>query len=403
MVQKYFDRVSQSVSGAPGGGDVALGGALAGYQTLVQAGAVNGDTFSYLIVDGTAWEFGLGTFVSAGLNGSVQRTSVTRSSLQSTAPISASSRATISAILRAEDLASLQSATTLQGMGDVSINEGVMPDKQILIWDIGLGKFTAHTLVYADITDPPAIPSNNDFYLAYLHDVSVALSSGTDGYVLSWNNTTNRFSLVAQSGGGGGGGATTLHALTDVNVTEGSGIDGYVLKWDNGTSKWIASATGGGFSGAYSDLTGKPALFSGSYTDLTSKPTIPTTLETLTDVNVTTGSGINGYSLVWDNATGKWIASNISGGGGGSSTLSGLTDVSLTSVTTNQVLEWNGSHWVNTTLTLFSGAYSDLTGKPTLFSGSYTDLTSKPTIPTTLAALTDVNVTEGSGINGSYL
>jgi hypothetical protein len=31
--------------------------------------------------------------------------------------------------------------------------------------------------------------------------------------------------------------------------------------------------------------------------------------------------------------------------------------------------------------TLFSGAYADLSGKPTLFSGSYTDLTNKPSIP----------------------
>jgi hypothetical protein len=31
--------------------------------------------------------------------------------------------------------------------------------------------------------------------------------------------------------------------------------------------------------------------------------------------------------------------------------------------------------------TLFSGAYADLTGKPTLFSGAYADLTGKPTIP----------------------
>jgi hypothetical protein len=36
---------------------------------------------------------------------------------------------------------------------------------------------------------------------------------------------------------------------------------------------------------------------------------------------------------------------------------------------------------------LFSGAYADLSGKPTLFSGSYTDLTNKPTLGT--AAATD--------------
>lgn len=43
------------------------------------------------------------------------------------------------------------------------------------------------------------------------------------------------------------------------------------------------------------------------------------TLASLTDVNVTEGAGINGYSLTWNNATSKWVATNVSGGGGGSS------------------------------------------------------------------------------------
>lgn len=34
-------------------------------------------------------------------------------------------------------------------------------------------------------------------------------------------------------------------------------------------------------------------------------------------------------------------------GGGGSSTLSGLTDVTITSATNGQVLSYNGSGWVN--------------------------------------------------------
>lgn len=41
------------------------------------------------------------------------------------------------------------------------------------------------------------------------------------------------------------------------------------------------------------------------------------TLAGLSDVNVTEGSGIDGYSLTWDNGTSKWIATNVSGGGGG--------------------------------------------------------------------------------------
>lgn len=43
---------------------------------------------------------------------------------------------------------------------------------------------------------------------------------------------------------------------------------------------------------------------------------------------------------------------------------------------------------------LFSGAYADLTGKPTLFSGSYLDLTNKPTIPTAQVQ-SDWNATSG--------
>lgn len=43
------------------------------------------------------------------------------------------------------------------------------------------------------------------------------------------------------------------------------------------------------------------------------------TLAALTDVNVTPGAGIDGYSLTYNNATSKWVATNISGGGSGSS------------------------------------------------------------------------------------
>jgi len=39
--------------------------------------------------------------------------------------------------------------------------------------------------------------------------------------------------------------------------------------------------------------------------------------------------------------------------------------------------------------TLFSGDYTDLTGKPTLFSGAYTDLSGKPTIPSATSGLTN--------------
>lgn len=48
-------------------------------------------------------------------------------------------------------------------------------------------------------------------------------------------------------------------------------------------------------------------------------------------------------------------------------------------------------------LSLFSGNYSDLVGKPTLFSGAYADLTGKPTIPTVRKMETFSGVTDASG------
>jgi Pectate lyase superfamily protein len=45
-------------------------------------------------------------------------------------------------------------------------------------------------------------------------------------------------------------------------------------------------------------------------------PGSATTLAGLTDVNVVEGAGINGYSLTWSNGSSKWVATNVSGGGG---------------------------------------------------------------------------------------
>ena len=114
-------------------------------------------------------------------------------------------------------------------------------------------------------------------------------------------------------GGGGGGGATMLSALTDVAVTEGAGIDGYVLYWNNGTGAWEAKAIPAG------------------------------TLAALTDVSVTEGVGIDGYVLYWNNGASKWEAKAISV----SVALSALTDVTITSAASGQILKWNGTKWVN--------------------------------------------------------
>ena len=75
------------------------------------------------------------------------------------------------------------------------------------------------------------------------------------------------------------------------------------------------------------------------------------TLAALTDVNVTPGSGIDGYSLTYNNATSKWVATNVTGGGG---SFAALSDVSLASLANNQVPSYSASlsKWTNQTVSL---------------------------------------------------
>jgi hypothetical protein len=158
--------------------------------------------------------------------------------------------------------------------------------------------------------------------------------------------------------------------------------------------------------------------FSGSYADLTGTPTIPETTDDivegtkkyLTDERLQDGvagflvAGL-GIILNYNDAAGTLTieATGVgSGGGGGSTTLSGLTDVTLTAPSVNQILKYNGSAWVNNSI-----AYSEVTGRPNFATiattGSYNDLSNKPIIPIDLDDLTDVDTTTTPPTNGQVL
>ena len=103
MAFKLPDRVRMTVSGTPGTGDVALGLATAGSQSLSVAGLSDGDTFSYVIEDtGNAWEVGVGTYHSSGP--SFTRTTVRASSGGGTSKISATSGAIVYSAICGEDV-----------------------------------------------------------------------------------------------------------------------------------------------------------------------------------------------------------------------------------------------------------------------------------------------------------
>lgn len=109
MAFKLLDRVNVVVSGSPGTGDCTLGSPVASYQSFSAAGLSDGDTFPYLISEGTAWEFGVGTYHSSGP--SFTRTTRTASSTGSA--VSFTSAAVVAATLRAEDVLSASSMSSV--------------------------------------------------------------------------------------------------------------------------------------------------------------------------------------------------------------------------------------------------------------------------------------------------
>jgi hypothetical protein len=85
MALVLADRV-QETSTTSGTGSITLAGAVAGFQTFAVVG--NGNTTYYTIVDGTAWEVGIGTYSTSGPT--LARTTVLSNSNGNTSPITLS-------------------------------------------------------------------------------------------------------------------------------------------------------------------------------------------------------------------------------------------------------------------------------------------------------------------------
>jgi plastocyanin len=144
-----------------------------------------------------------------------------------------------------------------------------------------------------------------------------------------------------------------LSGLGDVDLLAPV-VSGQVLKYDgvNWTNGTDLTGGGGGGGIALTDLSavtlspGTPSL---SYNELTgvfsyTPSALATTLLGLTDV---TGDGTNGQVLATNGAGSFSFVDQT--GGGGVTTLPGLTDVTLTNAQNGEVLKYNGSEWVNGT------------------------------------------------------
>ena len=242
---------------------------------------------------------------------------------------------TFTGVLSITDINTQLALETIDGHGhDTSDITNFNSDVQSIIND---SSFTT-----SDITDFNSATTSiiSDTSINTLNDVNIL--STTDGQALVWNETTSKWENTSLTLG-----STTLNGLTDTNVD--TILDGHFLIYSTSQSKWINSnglaqrvlLTTSSFNGILSATENNVQLAMDVLDDHAH------TIEDLSNTNISTIS--DGQALVWDSGTSKWINSTLSTG---ATELNGLSDVSLGTLATNDVLYYNGSNWTNIQLDL---------------------------------------------------
>ena len=115
-------------------------------------------------------------------------------------------------------------------------------------------------------------------------------------------------------------------------------------------------------SGTTIDMDGTELSVSGGNLSVGGATVATTTnLTSNIDSHLNVNSASSGQILSWNGSDYAWVADQT-GGGGGSTTLGGLTDVSSTAPSTGEVLKWNGSEWApGTDLTTGAGGSATFT------------------------------------------
>jgi hypothetical protein len=141
----------------------------------------------------------------------------------------------------------------------------------------------------------------------------------------------------------------SIGALADVTITSASANE--LLKFNG--SAWVNASV------AYSEVTGTPSLAtvatSGSYADLSNTPTLGTA--SVEDVGTSTGDVVQLVDVGGSPGLPVVDGSNLTGITADVSTASvgDLSDVTITSASSAQVLKFNGSAWVNSSVALCRG------------------------------------------------
>ncbi len=300
-------------------------------------------------------------------------------------------------------------ASDLNGLSDVQITTGALEAGQTLRYNGAV--FLNTKLASSDLNDTTSIVYKLD-NLSGLYDVSVArtnlglgdvavLDVGTglsssggnlnvslsldgltdvalgtlsSGQVLKYNGTN----WVNDTDSTGGGSVTSVNGQTDVVVLDTDDIT-------EGTNKYFSNTLARGAFSAGTGITITDGVVASSITQYTD-----TAAKTAVVVDNTLGNETDQAPSV--NAMKSYVSSNA-----GSTTLDGLTDVALGTLSIGQVLKYNGSVWINGTDSTGGGGGDVTLAGDNTFTGTNT-FSSDNTFLIETSLSSDILRTDGSNV-----
>ena len=256
------------------------------------------------------------------------------------------------------NITSVGTLTSVTTSGDGSIGGNLTVNGNLIV----SGTTTTVNSTTVNINDVNIVLANNATTAAQANGAGITINGASANFV--YLNTSNAFSFSHPIIADGG-------LLSNINGSNVSGVVGnatHATVSDSANAVAVANVTGLGNlalinkdGNASNILYGNgvfaaaPAGGGSSYGDSNVASYLPTYTGNLSPGNLIispshlkVSGGTSGYVLSTD-GTGNLSWTAQTGGGGGSSTLDGLTDVTITSPTNNQVLSYDyaNSVWVN--------------------------------------------------------